>query len=354
VAAARKRIAAGLAAAFLTVGLAGCTSNGSPEQTASADEGAGTPRPSTRAPGAVAQASSASTASPAVKATATASTKPKPAPPPGLGPGAKGPEIQAMEAKLDALKYSVGKIDGVYDSLTSEGVLAFQKVNGMARTGRATPEVLSAVAAAGAPAPMMPNGGPDRVEIDLKRQVLFVYKGGALLRTLMASTGGGYRYCVDGACAKAVTPGGSFRTTWRVLGKHTSRLGVLYNPVFFNGGIAVHGAPSVPAYPASHGCVRIPMSASRWFYDTVPRGFAVYVLGGVRAPVPFNEPAPNGAPPADAGTTTAAPTPVATTSTTVVATTVVPATTATTAATTTSSTTTSTTSPSTTTAAPQP
>jgi hypothetical protein len=129
---------------------------------------------------------------------------------------------------------------------------------------------------------------------------------------------------------------------------------VLYNPVFFNGGIAVHGAPSVPAYPASHGCVRIPMSASRWFYDTVPRGFAVYVLGGVRAPVPFNEPAPNGAPPADAGTTTAAPTPVATTSTTVVATTVVPATTATTAATTTSSTTTSTTSPSTTTAAPQP
>ena len=43
-----------------------------------------------------------------------------------------------MEAKLDAMKYSVGKVDGVYDSLTTEGVIAFQKVNGMARTGRAT------------------------------------------------------------------------------------------------------------------------------------------------------------------------------------------------------------------------
>ncbi|MCB1026167.1 MAG: L,D-transpeptidase family protein, partial [Microthrixaceae bacterium] len=26
---------------------------------------------------------------------------------------------------------------------------------------------------------------------------------------------------------------------------------------YFNGGIALHGSPSVPSYPASHGCVRL-------------------------------------------------------------------------------------------------
>jgi hypothetical protein len=128
--------------------------------------------------------------------------------------------------------------------------------------------------------------------------VLFLYQGGALLRILPVSTGSGKRYCVDGQCDVAVTPGGSYRVGYRILGPHKSRLGVLYNPLFFNGGIAIHGAPSVPAYPASHGCVRIPMADSLWFFNTVTRGTPVYVVGGKSAPVPFNEPAPDGTPPA--------------------------------------------------------
>jgi peptidoglycan hydrolase-like protein with peptidoglycan-binding domain len=246
-----------------------------------------------------------------------------------------------MEAKLDAMHYSVGKVDGVYDTLTSQAVIAFQKVQGLPRTGRATPEVLAAVNAASQPEPMMPDGGADRVEIDLKRQVLFLYQDGALVRTLMVSTGGGYRYCVDGECARAITPGGSFRVGVKILGKHTSKLGVLYNPLFFNGGIAIHGEPAVPTYPASHGCVRIPMSDSRWFYDTVTKGTPVYVLGGATAPVPFNEPAPDQTSP-DSSTTTTVPTATtgapATTSTTVAPTTTSLATTTTTTTATTSTT----------------
>ena len=34
---------------------------------------------------------------------------------------------------------------------------------------------------------------------------------------------------------------------------------VLWYPLYFLRGFAIHGYPSVPAYPASHGCVRIPM-----------------------------------------------------------------------------------------------
>lgn len=36
-------------------------------------------------------------------------------------------------------------------------------------------------------------------------------------------------------------------------------------PVYFTNGYAVHGAESVPAHPASHGCVRVP----RWLASDV-------------------------------------------------------------------------------------
>ena len=63
-------------------------------------------------------------------------------------------------------------------------------------------------------------------------------------------------------------------------GWHTSRLGQLYNAVYFYGGYAIHGSRSVPAQPASHGCIRIPMSAAEWFPGHVSTATAVYVLPG--------------------------------------------------------------------------
>lgn len=251
--------------------------------------------------------------------TAAAPVKPAAKPLPGLGPGATGPQVLALEQKLAALRYDPGPVDGKYDSTTAFAVTAFQKVNGLPRTGRATDELQAAIQAAGPPPAMIPDGGASRVEIDLKRQVLFLYQGDALLRILPVSTGSGQRYCVDGECARAITPGGSFHIGRKIRGDHTSKLGHLYNPLFFNGGIAIHGEPAVPSYPASHGCVRIPMADSLWFYNTVPSGTPVYVLGGPKAPVPFNEPAPGDKPPAgptSSTSTTAAPGPTTSTSTT--------------------------------------
>ena len=270
-------------------------------------------------------------------AKATSTTK---APPPGLGPGSKGPEVKAIQEALAAQRYSVGSIDGVYAGMTTHAVMAFQKAHGLARTGRATPDVIAKIKTASAPGPMMPGGGANRVEVDLKRQILQLYKGGELVTVLSVSTGNNKKFCVDGECATAVTPGGSFRVTRKISGIRVSRLGKLWNPVYFNGGIAIHGSPSVPAYPASHGCVRIPIPVSEWFHSQVPTGTPVYVLGGKRAPVPFNETAPGEAP---ASTTTTAPASGSTTSTTAK-----PATTTTTAGptTTTQQSTTTTTAPS--------
>ncbi|MBA3654608.1 MAG: murein L,D-transpeptidase [Actinobacteria bacterium] len=226
---------------------------------------------------------------------------------PGFGRGARGPEVQALEQRLAEMHYDVGAVDGLFDVMTVNAVIAFQKVEGMSRSGRATDDVVAKVRTASAPAPMVPGGGARRVEVDVNRQILLLFENNALYRVLPVSTGSGKKYCVDGQCAVANTPGGSFRTTWRVNGWHTSRLGKLYNPVFFNGGIAIHGALSVPTYPASHGCVRIPMAPAEWFPSHVPKDTPVYVLNGKAAPVPFDEPAPNGAPPSSVPTTTTAP-----------------------------------------------
>ncbi|HEX2064246.1 MAG TPA: L,D-transpeptidase family protein [Acidimicrobiales bacterium] len=256
--------------------------------------------------------------------TVTSTTKPKVAPkaPAGLGPGARGGSVLALERRLDELRYDVGKVDGVFDSTTGHAVMAFQKVHGMSRTGRATNDVVTRLATATTPGALVAGGGATRIEVDIKRQVLFLYRGNALHRIVSVSTGSGKRYCVEGQCDNAVTPGGSFRITRRITGWRTSRLGRLWNPLYFNGGIAIHGSPSVPGYPASHGCVRIPMSTAGWLPGVVPNGTPVYVVGGPKAPVPFNEPAPTDlrpdpVPPPPTTTTTAAkPTSTTTSSTT--------------------------------------
>lgn len=272
------------------------------------------------------------------------------APEPGFGNGDTGPEVMALEQRLVALKYDPGKVDGTFDWATHYAVMAFQKVQSLDRSGRATADVMDLLTRVGAPGPMLAEGGPNRVEVDLPRQILQLYVNGELDRVLSVSTGSGKRYCVDGECAKAVTPGGSFKVTRRITGWRTSRLGRLYNPLYFNRGIAIHGAPSVPAYPASHGCVRIPMHSAEWFPGAVPNGTPVYVIGGSRAPVPFNEPAPGEEeepppPPEPTSTTSTTAPPQPTTSTTAAP----PTTTSTTAP---EPTTTSTTQPPTTTTQP--
>jgi lipoprotein-anchoring transpeptidase ErfK/SrfK len=43
--------------------------------------------------------------------------------------------------------------------------------------------------------------------------------------------------------------------------------------------IAIHGWADVPPYPASHGCVRVPIWDADWLYDRSPVGERVYVYG---------------------------------------------------------------------------
>ena len=124
----------------------------------------------------------------------------------------------------------------------------------------------------------LPDG--NGIDIDLRRQILLVVRGGQVKYVLNTSTGGGYDYeRKDGSTATARTPKGSFRVYHSVDGRDEGFLGEMWRPRYFKGGYAVHGSPSIPPYPASHGCARLSNAAMNliWARDYMPMGSTVLV-----------------------------------------------------------------------------
>jgi peptidoglycan hydrolase-like protein with peptidoglycan-binding domain len=193
--------------------------------------------------------------------------------------GSHGPAVQAYEARMKALHFDPGPVDGVFDQDTQYAVVAVEKYVGLPRDGSIGPKVQAALEHFTYHSAES-NAEGDRVEIDLDRQVLTVYKGYQPILITTASTGSGERFCggVDG-CQYAITPAGHFHFYDFHSGWQKGKLGTMWNPYYFNGSIAVHGLQSVPPYPASHGCTRIPMHIADYFHTLVVNGESVYVVG---------------------------------------------------------------------------
>jgi peptidoglycan hydrolase-like protein with peptidoglycan-binding domain len=195
-----------------------------------------------------------------------------------LREGMHGPAVRRLQDRLAQLKYYPGRRDGRFGPDTLEAVWAFQEVQRIPVTGVIGKRMDWRLAHPSAPRPLVRSRAPLRVEVDLRHEVLYVYHDGQIVLISHISSGGGYYYCSQGSCSYAVTPTGNFRTQWRVRGWHVAPLGLLYNPVFFYGGYAIHGDTEVPLQPVSHGCVRIPMDIARFFPSLVPReGIPVFV-----------------------------------------------------------------------------
>jgi hypothetical protein len=110
--------------------------------------------------------------------------------------------------------------------------------------------------------------------------VLTVYKRWQPILLTTTSTGSGDHFCGgEDGCQYAITPAGKYHFYYLHEGWDKGKLGKMWNPYYFNGGIAVHGLASVPSYPASHGCARIPMDIANYFPMLVTKGEAVYVVG---------------------------------------------------------------------------
>jgi N-acetylmuramoyl-L-alanine amidase len=181
---------------------------------------------------------------------------------PALRIGSHGPGVLALKRRLAELGYALPSVDSGYGHATFEAVLAFQKVQGLPRTGRVDRSVWRALGRASRPRPRVPRG--DYLQVNKSRQTLYEVRDGEVARVVHVSTG-----------ATGNTPVG----TWRVYREISGWDWVLSHPMYFLRGFAIHGYPSVPAWPASHGCVRVPLWLAnglreRWGYGSVVRVYS--------------------------------------------------------------------------------
>ena len=300
--------ATALIAVIIGVGVVGATGN---------DEGAATSTPPSQTVEAVAPA-------PTIAATSTvppATAAPAPVIPPlsqTLSQGMQGEEVQQLQERLTSLGFDPGPADGIYGLMTMQSVWAFEKlVLGTPRTeatGRIDQEAWARVMGDVQITPRRPtNGQADHTEVYLPEQVMIVFqKDVPVVITHISSgqldeNGQPAEYCetatydtdaqgreleepvTKAVCALAKTPGGVFTYGREVEGKRVSPLGGMWNPVYFNYGIAVHGALNVPLEPVSHGCVRMPMHISDYFQSTMAIGDRIYVWNGIDEPENVSE-----------------------------------------------------------------
>jgi hypothetical protein len=185
-------------------------------------------------------------------------------------------ELKEAERRLSEMGYLTGRVDGTIDSDTRIGLITFQKWEGRKITGRLTRSELNAILDANAPQPK--DSGYKHVEVDLDRQVLLLTDSEGVVKTILpVSTGSGKRYQEKRMSGLAYTPRGRFRIYNKISGWRRSPLGLLYYPNYFSDGLAIHGNPSVPHAPRSHGCVRIPMFAAREISRQLPVGTIVLI-----------------------------------------------------------------------------
>ena len=181
---------------------------------------------------------------------------------PDLRVGSRGPSVLGLEQRLHELHYALGSVDGYFGIDTADAVVAFQKLHGLPRTGATDLRFWRALDVATIPTPRHPER-PLHVEVSKELQVLFVVRDGQVALIVPVSTG-----------ATGNTPLGTWHVYSRVPGYNAEQM---YYSSFFTGAFAIHGYHSVPAYPASHGCVRIPIWVAKRVYSLIDYGTTVYI-----------------------------------------------------------------------------
>jgi hypothetical protein len=181
------------------------------------------------------------------------------------GAGSSGVKVLLLQRGLLRLGFAT-PVTGSFDGLTANAVNAFRKTNGLGRDGYATTSVYAMVLRGqGAFQLRYPKSGTHgkHVEFDWSRQVL-----------VLADRGKPYRaYHVSSGKPSTPTVFGSFRFYRKEPG--TNSHGMVHSS-YFIGGYAIHGYASVPNFPASHGCLRVPIPNALSIYNWIDIGDPIY------------------------------------------------------------------------------
>jgi lipoprotein-anchoring transpeptidase ErfK/SrfK len=185
-----------------------------------------------------------------------------------LEAGANTPAVLALNKRLVALHFLLTVGGSTYGPATTDAVIAFQKWEGLPRDGVDGPQTQARLLTATPPQPLLHESGK-RVEVSLSKQVALEVDNGSVLWVIPVSTGR----------PGLATPIGRFH----VFSKFLASWSVPYQEwmpyaSYFTSGIALHGLASVPVYPGSHGCVRVPLEFAPILYQFDTIGTEVDVL----------------------------------------------------------------------------
>ena len=201
-----------------------------------------------------------------------------------VSPDSNGSAVARLQHRLRDLGVYRGEIDGDFGPQTGAAVVAVHKVLGTERSNTWLAEDWDLSATLDHSEILERNPvETDRVEVDIERQVMFVIRDAAVAAIVPVSTGNGETYWSAnggggaGGYVRATTPRGDYRIFKHVNGWRTNYLGRLYKPWYFTPYYAVHGSSSVPSYPASHGCVRVPTWESNYMDDYLDVGLPVHI-----------------------------------------------------------------------------
>jgi hypothetical protein len=183
---------------------------------------------------------------------------------PGLHKGECGDVVIGFKKAMRAMGYIAN--DGrCYGGKTARGVLAYRKVNGMARSTRAGAGLVKlAFGGKGEYKVLHPNAG-EHLEAPLSKQVLVFAKDDKPFAVYPVSSG------------KPSTPTVTGHFTFIRVEPGLNSHGMYYS-FYFYGGYAVHGYNSVPDYPASHGCIRTFVSDQPEIYNRIHYGESIFVF----------------------------------------------------------------------------
>ena len=233
--------------------------------------------------------------------------------------GSSSSDVTTVQQRLTDLGFFVGPVDGEFGNLTQMAVWAFEKlVMQVPRddaTGVVTDEMWQFMQQPMQIQPRRRNtegeSTPNHTEVYLTEQVVVFYQNDqpVLISHMSSGTGGEWKEevtidvgeygneggtapLVRGEIGVSVTPGGVYSFDRMIEGVRQSALGGMWNPAYFNYGIAIHGALNVPLEPASHGCIRVPMKVGELFHQFVAIGDQVFVWDGVKEPEVYGDQLP--------------------------------------------------------------
>jgi peptidoglycan hydrolase-like protein with peptidoglycan-binding domain len=211
----------------------------------------------------------------ALYATPTTTT-PAPQPAPGPAPtgstptlksGSTGAAVRRLQQALRANGYWLSSVDGRYGQTTQQAVMAVQKYHGLTRDGVCGPATWRAINRLSRPRARTTSG--TIIEVDLRRQLLFFVVSGKVRWVFNTSTGK----------TRTPTPRGRWRIERQINGMRNAPLGQLWRPKYWWRGYAIHGATSIPGYPASSGCARVSNAGMNyiWSAGLAPIGRRIWV-----------------------------------------------------------------------------